>query len=192
MIDAANVAAILLAAGRSARFGAADKLLAPLDGVPLAVHSAHRIAELSPGRTVAICRDASGPLAVELAAFGFEIIVNPHPEQGLSRSLALGIGVVADGPAAAALICLADMPFVGTAHLRALLQRFDPVDAPVIASSSGTAPMPPALFARSLFERLMRMEGDVGARALLAGAALVAASAGDLADIDRPDDLRPA
>ncbi|MBO9694667.1 MAG: nucleotidyltransferase family protein [Sphingopyxis sp.] len=189
MIDARNIAAIMLAAGTSRRFGTGDKLIAPLAGAPLALHAARRISGLAPGRRIAVCSDEGGLLARMLASEGFEIVANPHPERGLSQSLACGIANAARGPAAAALVCLADMPFVSTGHLQNLLARFDPVTAPVVASSNGEAATPPALFDRTLFDRLRAVEGDRGGKALLAGAALVAAAAGELADIDRPDDL---
>jgi molybdenum cofactor cytidylyltransferase len=190
MIEAGKIAAILLAAGTSGRFGAEDKLLAPLAGEALALHAARRIVELAPARRIAVCRDADGLLARQLVALGFDIVANPHSERGLSRSLSCGIGKVAQGSEAAALVCLADMPFVSAAHLRSLLARFDPADAPAVASTDGEATMPPALFDRSLFDALCAAEGDRGGKALLAGALLVRASAGELADIDRPGDLR--
>ncbi|RYD45321.1 MAG: nucleotidyltransferase family protein [Sphingomonadales bacterium] len=189
MVDAANIAAILLAAGTSQRFGTDDKLLASLAGEPLALHAARHIVELAPRRRIAVCRDEHGPLARLLEAHGFEIVANPHPEYGLSRSLSCGIAEAARGPDAAAMVCLADMPFVGAGHLRNLVARFDPVEAPVVASTNGDATMPPALFARALFEKLRAGEGDRGGKALLADAALVHIRADALLDIDRPDDL---
>jgi len=189
MVEAANIAVILLAAGTSQRFGTDDKLLAPLAGEPLALHAARHIALLTPRRRIAVCRDDRGALAQLLAAHGFEIVANPHPEQGLSRSLSCGIAEAAREPDVAAMVCLADMPFVGTGHLRKLIARFDPVAAPVVASTNGDATMPPALFARGLFEKLRSGEGDRGGKALLANAALVHADANELMDIDRPGDL---
>lgn len=189
MIDATNIAAILLAAGTSRRFGADDKLLAPLDGAPLALHAARRIVELAPGRRIAVCRDDHGMLARALAELGFEIVANPYSERGLSQSLSCGIAKAAPGPEAAALICLADMPFVSADHLRSLIVRFDAATAPIVASTNGEAAMPPALFAHSLFETLRDSTGDRGGKALLAGAVLVRARADELADIDRPGDL---
>lgn len=190
MIEAGDIGAVLLAAGRSRRFGGDDKLLAPVAGAPLALHAAARIAELAPGRRIAVCPDSEGALARELAALDFEIVVNADEAAGLSRSLACGIAAAARGSEAAALVMLADMPFVTTAHLRALLARFDPSQAPVVASTDGDTAMPPALFARSLFDPLQAGAGDRGGKALLEGAALVAAAPGELADIDRPEDLR--
>ena len=46
MIAAEHVAAVLLAAGESRRFGAANKLLADLRGQPLVLHIAARLARL--------------------------------------------------------------------------------------------------------------------------------------------------
>ncbi len=189
MIDARNITAILLAAGTSRRFGTGDKLLAPLAGEPLALHAARRIIELAPGRRIAVCRDAGGTLAQQLAELGFGIVANPHPDRGLSRSLACGVAETARCSSAAALVCLADMPFVTSAHLQRLLARFDPGTAPVVASGNGEATMPPALFARAMFDRLREGEGDRGGKALLAGAAIVRADPGELRDIDRPGDL---
>ena len=190
IIEASDIAAILLAAGASRRFGTSDKLAAPLAGEPLALHAARRIVNLAPGYRIAVCPDIDGVLARQLAALGFDIIANPDSDRGLSHSLALGIAAAAEGRAAAALICLADMPFVGIGHLRAILTRFDTATAPVVASTNGTAAMPPALFARAHFDRLRARQGDRGGKALLADAVLVAARADELADIDRPEDLR--
>src|SRR3546814_19889776 len=105
--------------------------------------------ELAPGRRIAVCPDGDGPLARRLAAQGFDIVVNPDEALGLSCSLARGIAEAARGPQAAALICLADMPFVTLGHLPQLLTRFDPGPAPVVASPDGEVPIPPAPFARS-------------------------------------------
>ncbi|WP_147417657.1 nucleotidyltransferase family protein [Sphingomonas cavernae] len=189
MIDAGNIAAILLAAGQSRRFGADDKLLAELDGEPLGLHVARRMVELAAGRLIAVCSSAEGPLAHELGAAGFEIVSNPYPERGLSHSLAKGIKLAAEGGAEAALVCLADMPFVSIGHLRALLAQFDPENTPVVASDRDGTAMPPALFARSVFDRLQQGQGDQGGRALLAAATRAAAGEGELADIDLPEDL---
>lgn len=189
MIEAGDICAILLAAGGSRRFGTDDKLLADVAGEPLALHAAAPLTHLRAGRRIAVCANDSGPLAKRLAAQGLEIVVNPDANLGMSRSLACGIAAAARGPHSAALICLADMPFVPLSHLTELLARFDALHSPIVASTNGEVAMPPALFARSLFDRLQAGEGDRGGKALLADAVLVPADAGHLADIDRPEDI---
>ena len=190
MIQAGKIAAILLAAGQSHRFGQSDKLLADLDGEPLVMHAARRLVELGPARRIAVCGGADDAPAKLLAALGFDIIANPFSERGLSHSLALGITEAAAGPDQAALVCLADMPFVRRAHLETLLAHFDAGLVPVVASARAGVAMPPALFARALFGQLREMEGDRGAREMLAAAQLVEAPAAELADVDVPNDLR--
>ena len=189
MIEAGKVAAILLAAGASKRFGEEDKLLAELDGEPLLDHAARRIVELEPGQKIAVCSSAQGGPAELLRGLGFDIVLNPQPGRGLSSSLVCGIAGAARGPAEAALVCLADMPFVSLDHLQLLLLRFDPQQAPVVASAKEDVAMPPALFARALFDELRQLSGDRGARSLLATAALVPAAATELTDIDLPEHL---
>jgi molybdenum cofactor cytidylyltransferase len=188
MTDPAEVAVLLLAAGQSGRLGS-DKLLAPLDGAPVALHAAKRLAELGTGWKIAVCREAS-PLTRDLGALGFDIVVNPEPSRGLSSSLALGIERADTVGAKAALVALGDMPFVSSAHFAALLAAFDPVTAPIVASDRAGVAMPPAIFDKTVFADLRKGEGDQGARALIRGAALVAADPKELADIDRPEDIR--
>lgn len=189
MIAAERVAAVLLAAGESRRFGAANKLLAELRGLPLVLHIAARLARLGFGARIAICSDDR--VAALLAGAGFHVVPNPAPENGMSQSLALGVGALPEN-ADAALVCLGDMPDVPEAHFDALLARFDPDQAPAVASALAGRPMPPALFARSLFPALRTRTGDRGARDLLAAAVHVPASASWLADIDAPPDLARA
>lgn len=181
MIAPDRIAAVLLAGGGSRRFGSEDKLLAELDGKPLARHAANRLAEIGFGKLIAVTTPGLARLFPE-----FETVINARPEEGQSRSLRLG--VEASGDADAALIALADMPFVSAAHLRALLAAHDELTA---SSLDGTA-MPPALFNRSMFPSLKALQGDSGARSLLAGANLVQASPAELADIDTRDDLSRA
>jgi molybdenum cofactor cytidylyltransferase len=188
MIEASGVAVLLLAAGRSERFGR-DKLLAKLDGVPVLLHAATRLAALETGWRIAVCREDS-PLVEDLTALGFDVIVNPDPARGLSTSLALAAARAEAVGAEAALVALGDMPFVSLGHFRALLSAFDPAAAPVAASGRQGVAMPPAIFGREYFTALQKAKGDRGARDLLVDATRVAADPAELADIDRPEDIR--
>jgi len=189
MIDTRDIVVILLAAGRSQRFGDEDKLLVSLLGRPVVEHVTETILAFGPARLIAVCNVADGPLARLLASKGYEIFINPHPELGMSRSVARGIEEASLGSHAAALICLADMPFITAAHLRAVADRFDPVEAPVVGSTDGDITSPPALFARSLFPTLANANGDRGGRAMLQSATLVTTTSGQLEDIDTPADI---
>ena len=183
--------AILLAAGQSRRFGTDNKFMAELRGVPLAIHAARVLVDVARGRLIAICADCDGPLARRFAALGFETVPNLLPDHGISNSVRLGINAGRSGREQAALLMLADMPFVTSVHLRSMLARFDPGTAPVVASSMDGVAMPTALFDRSRFDELEQLHGDIGGRALLGAAVLVAAAAVELTHIDRPGQLPP-
>jgi molybdenum cofactor cytidylyltransferase len=179
----ADTVLVLLAAGRSLRFGDTDKLAAPLDGMPLAFHIVRTLAPMPFAARIAV---TSGT-ALDFGAQGYAVVGNPDPAAGLSRSLAIGIGAARAAGAAAALVILADMPRVGAAHVARLLTLRGP-DA-LAASTDGARPSPPALFGASHFVTLERLTGDAGARALLGAATLVRAAPGELADVDTPEDL---
>ncbi len=189
MLNRAHVGAILLAAGRSSRFTNGNKLLVEFKGEPLVVQSARRLVALRLGRLVAVCDDAHGEVAKLLDAMAFTILTNPEPCKGLSSSLRIGVAHLQLTAMQAALVYLADMPNVEPAHLMDLIAAFDESSSPVVASSAEGVASPPALFARALFPRLLELQGDQGARAMLAGARLVEARRGTLRDIDRVTDL---
>lgn len=82
-----SVAAVLLAAGRSTRFGREDKLAAPLSGVPLALHAARRLAVLPVAARIVV----AGPAPLDYGGEGFVTVHNARPEAGLGHSIALGV-----------------------------------------------------------------------------------------------------
>lgn len=180
MIAADRVAAILLAAGGSSRFGPADKLHAALDGRPLVTHAAATIAALGFGTAIAVCARETAPLLA-----GFDIVINDAPERGQSHSIRLGVARALARDVDAVLIALGDMPFVTAGHLRGLLAA----KGAIVASSLAGLTMPPALFSRDAAVGLLALYGDTGARALLGNAVTVSGDAATLRDIDRPSDL---
>ena len=184
-----DLAVVLLAAGQSRRFGEHDKLLTLLEGREIVRHVAEAIGVLAPRWKLAVCPSADGALVELLRSMEFEIAVNQCSGEGISTSVVTGIAQAAKTSAAAAMICLGDMPFVTARHLRKLQARFDAETAPAVGSMSNGKRTPPAIFARTLFGQLMKLRGDRGAGSLLAHSPCVAAPARMLVDIDLPSDL---
>src|SRR3546814_4001701 len=120
MIEPEAVALILLAAGRSTRFGVADKLAAPLHGRPLVQHAANTLSPIPFGRHIEVC---SSSLPVAFAALGFDVAWL-RPGEPLSVSLAAGIARAEATACAACLIVLPAMPFVPRSHFSAPLEIF--------------------------------------------------------------------
>lgn len=184
MIEPERVALVLLAAGRSRRFNDGDKLVEHFLDKPLAYHVVTALAHVPFGERIAVVWDTE----LDFAALGYRVVENPDRDSGQAHSLRLGVEAVRDTRCDAALIALADMPRVTAAHVLRLLDGFDGPDA-VIASSDGERPGPPALFGKGVFDQLLGIEGDKGARDLIKRGHHVVTSPNELVDVDTQEDL---
>lgn len=175
---------ILLAAGRSRRFGPRDKLTASLQGEPLALHAIRAASTLPLARRVAVTSGSHFPFA----SYGFTLVANDDPARGLSHSIRLGVDLARQGDCAAVLILLADMPCV-TASLLERLFAASSGRQSIVFSSDNRRTSPPALIGADHFGALGSLTGDQGARSLARQAVHVSASVAELTDVDTPADL---
>ena len=187
MLRPDKIALIVLAAGLSSRFGHGHKLEQDLFGKPVGLHAVETLAPLSFAARIAVI----GPSAPDYARSDYQVVTNPNPAAGMSGSIALGLAAASSARIEAALIILADMPFVTESHVCRILQAYGPQHTIVASLASGRA-MPPALFGRAHFGRLMSLSGDAGARNLLRQAKQVPAPPETLIDIDTPAQLETA
>lgn len=185
-----KLAVVVLAAGLSRRFGNRDKLLAPLDGRPVAAHLARALRGVPRHDAIVVLRDRR--LAGLFAGFQACLVAPARPGQGIS--LAAGIGAARRGGASHVLLVLADMPHVTAPDLRRILRGA--LTHPVMAvGDKPRAAMPPALIPRRLFAQLSRLRGDRGAGPVLRRCPdliLRDLAPAHLHDIDRPADLGTA
>jgi molybdenum cofactor cytidylyltransferase len=189
-----EVAGILLAAGAATRMGR-NKVLLQLGGETLLRRAAR--GALAAGLTpvlVVLGHEAERARA-ELAALGCRAIVNLDYARGINTSLSAGVEAVPPG-AQAAIVLLADMPFVDAGMIRALVARYAETGAPVVASRYGGVTAPPTLYDRSLFPALRGGEGEGRGREVVRRhsdrAAFVAWPPSLLVDLDVSEDLERA
>ena len=163
------VAAVLLAAGSASRMQGRDKLLEPVGGTPLLRVLADRLARSRVDEIVCVLRAEDPDRRAALEGSRARIVGNPRADEGMGTSLAAGI--VALGPEVdAAVIVPADMPEITGEDVDRLIAAFDPEDGRAIiraVSADGTGGHP-VLFGRRFFEALRGLEGDRGAREILA------------------------
>lgn len=186
----ARLFAVVLAAGSSSRFGS-TKQLVTLDDAPL-VRRAVRLAE-------AVC----GPRSVLVAGHEWRAVVeacrplrgfflyNAQHRSGMGGSIACGVSAVMDA-AAAVLLLLADQPLISARHLERLIAAWSVSPEAIAATSFAGTAGPPVIFPRRYFGELRQLQGDRGARAILAGAGGHVTQVrfeNAAVDIDRPEDL---
>ncbi len=195
MQQSPQIAAILLAAGASRRFGDANKLLAAVDGRPLVLRVAEAIEEGGIDRLVVVTGHQADHIAAVVARTGRRITYNERHALGLGTSIACGLKAV-DDDIDGALIVQGDMPALTARQIAALCARFAAAGGkaivhPVLPDGRQGNPV---LWPRRLFTELRKLSGDEGGKRLLAaeGAAVVripALGEGAGIDIDTPHDL---
>ncbi len=184
----AAISAIILAAGRSQRFGR-DKRLELIDAMPMFLLTALKLKAVVADTLVVL-----GPQDMVhqrlLRDHGLDFAACPDARHGMGRSLAYGVAQRPD--ASGWFIMPADMPFIQEATLQSLARasrRYD-LAAPVCGGHRGH----PVWFGRRYYQSLCALVADQGARSILMGAPVAlhqvqVDDTGCLLDIDTPQDL---
>lgn len=192
-VRAEPVAAIVLAAGRSRRFGHRNKLLEPLHGVPLLWHALAAACASQARPVIVVTGHQRGRVLASVAQFGIamrcrsrlRVAFNRDYRRGMAGSLQAGLRALPAG-AAGAVICLGDMPQVTPRLIDRLIAAFQAEDAAVLPQTGGQRGNP-VLLGAQVFPALHKLRGDQGARGILKGRSdvrTVEADAAVLLDID--------
>jgi molybdenum cofactor cytidylyltransferase len=192
-----NVAAIILAAGRSTRMGGPNKLLAEIDGKKLVRIAAEQALASKASEVVVVTGHQAELVEKALEGLKVKFVRNAEFAGGLASSVKAGIAAVPES-ADGAVICLGDMPLIDAHLIDRLIEAFAPdrgnlIAVPVAAGRRGN----PVLWSRRFFKELMTLDGDIGARHLIAKHAEAVAEVpveGNSAflDIDTPQALEAA
>jgi molybdenum cofactor cytidylyltransferase len=186
-----RIAAVILAAGRSTRMGPSNKLLADVGGRPLLRHVAEAAIASRARPVLVVVGHQAAAVKGALAALSVTFVDNPEYAAGLSTSLRAGVRAL---PLASAgvLVLLGDMPQITSVHIDALIAAFAPgvIVVPVHRGMRGN----PVLWPAARFGELLLVEGDAGAKPLLAAhagsiAKVELGSDAIFADIDTPEAL---
>lgn len=184
------IGAVLLAAGSARRFGGA-KLLGDLRGRAVVRWSADALVAAGIPEPVIVVPPGDQDIRAALRGVRARFVVNPEPQRGMGRSLALGVAAVPEGVEWLA-IALADEPGLDPGWIARLAARRGPgiaIVAPTFAGERGH----PVLFHRSVFPELIGLDGDRGARPVVdrdpSRTALVELGIPHPGDVDTPEDL---
>ena len=174
----ADTALILLAAGRSRRFGS-DKLVAAFRGVPLWSWAARAAEEAGFAHRYLVV----GPHSAISPRPGWQVVLNSRADEGMGTSIAAGVAQARRH--SRLVMTLADMPLVEPAHLSLLASGEGPVftqhdDGDVVRLRVSP----------SAYPRLAKLAANEGAGSLeWHDADVIAPGSASLRDIDRQEDL---
>lgn len=180
---------VILAAGPSRRFGAgAQKLTQLLGGRSILGHTLHQ-AVATDWPLCVVLTPALVDLARPWVATRDLVVLDPvEAGRGLGHSIAAG--VAAQGAAAGWLVLPGDMPLVRSASILAVGRAL--AAHPAAYAQHQGRPGYPQAFSAELYSELVGLEGEGGARRLLArypAAAVELDDPGVLVDVDTEADL---
>ncbi len=201
---AQRVAGIVLAAGSSTRMGR-NKLLLELDGEAVVRRAARTAIAAGLDPVVVVTGHEHEAVKARLHDLRVRSVSNTEHAKGTHTSVAAGVSALGASAlnasalgddCAAAVVILADMPFVTASMLRDVVARYRRSHAPLVVSRyGGDVTAPPILYDRSLFGELARMDARCG-RAVVRrhlDSAVMADWPTDAArDLDRPADYERA
>jgi molybdenum cofactor cytidylyltransferase len=159
-----KIAAVILAAGESSRFGSPKQLL-DWHGRPLIWHVAQRAVQAGLSPVIVVCGAQIDQIQQALNGLPVTVIYNPDWQLGQGTSVRVGTGAV---PAqnGGILFLLADQPQIPVTLLRKLVaehaQALHPITAPLVDGQRAN----PVLFDQVTFSDLQNLSGEKGGRKL--------------------------
>jgi molybdenum cofactor cytidylyltransferase len=186
------IAGLLLASGASRRFGS-NKLVARLHGRAVVRWSAEALAGAVDAAYVVVPSQAT-EIGAALHGLPVHLVENREADGGMASSIRAGVAAL-PADAEAVVITLGDQPLIDGGVIRDVVARWrsaPPATRAVIAEYEDGRGHP-ALFGAQLFAKLRALDGDRGARELLASlgesVAVVCAPGVRPADVDTPEEL---
>ncbi len=164
-----DIAIIILAAGASSRMGQPKQLL-NIEGKSLIRHITEIALETECFPITVVLGANKNLIRAELDKMPITIIENPKWEEGMSSSVKMGlIGAYMTSKAIEAVIFLTvDMPYINKELIDIMIQKaFESVDNQIVACKYDGQIGVPVLFKRELFNDLLDLTGEQGAKKVI-------------------------
>jgi molybdenum cofactor cytidylyltransferase len=187
-----TVAGVVLAAGTSTRMGS-NKLFLEINGETIVHRAVRRAIEAGLDPVIVVVGHEADRTREAIDTLRCQPVFNPNFEAGVNSSLRAGIYAASETAAQAAVVILADMPFVTSEMIATLVDEYQQGTAPLVVSDYEGVNAPPVLYDRSLFPELAMSEGQGCGKHVVKRhrdeARSVAWPAAALADLDVPEDV---
>ena len=180
-----NLAVILLAAGRSLRYGG-DKLEAVVEGRTLLERALDIVQGLKATQRVAVVSTAQR--AETARRLGVQPVMNPRPDAGIARSVQLGLDACAGADAYLFMVC--DQPYLQQRSVERLVGAYAAGECSIACLGRGNEPGNPVIFDARYLPELYALTGDAGGKRVVRAhpqaLCIVQAQARELWDLDVP------
>lgn len=163
-----NIGVILLAAGNSTRLGRPKQMLL-YGGLTLLQHSIQVAMESDAYPTIVVLGANGDALKKEIDGMEVHAVENREWQEGMASSIRCGIDAFTqfNRNAEGMILMVCDQPFVTASLLNELITAHRKTGKPIVACGYDNTFGPPVFFHQSLFEELLQLKGDVGARGIV-------------------------
>jgi len=187
-----KIGIIILAAGESKRMGSPKQLLT-VEGQSL-IRRTSEIALATECYPVVLVIGANkSQIAPEVIDLPLTVIDNTMWHEGMSSSIKMGLAglYMTYKEVEAVIILVCDQPYLSASLLERMVSIYREKKPPIVACKYSNQVGVPALFDRTLFDELLNLTGEKGAKAILMShldeAHLITFEAG-IIDLDTPQD----
>lgn len=189
----ARFGAVVLAAGMSSRMGEAKQLLR-LGENTLLGQVLENVRSSRAKDIVLVLGHEAEKIKERISIGNLTVVINESYQQGMGTSLRTGLAALPSG-VDAALIVLADQPFVRAGTLDLLMDHYMRSGAQIVIPTYKGFRGNPVLLDRSVFSEVMSLKGDIGCRAIFGNhlegiVKFPVEDIGILLDMDSKDDLQ--
>lgn len=164
-----RIGIIILAAGASRRMGKPKQLL-KIDNQTLIERGIAITQALAHQETVVVLgAHAESIIPFIVAKPSLNFIINEKWGQGMGTTLKVGLEFLLNRAKdlSAVIVMVCDQPYLSTEKLQELIDKHQETKADIVTTSYNNIKGVPALFSKDLFDRLLSLDKDEGARKII-------------------------
>jgi len=163
----ALISAIVLAAGESKRMGKLQKLLMPLERTTILEQTVDNFIRSEVSEVIVVAGSRAEEINRLMVERPVTVVVNPDFHRGMSTSIIAGLRSIRD-ESRGIMIALADQPFIDSLTINKLIREFGSHDKGIVVPVYRGRRGHPVILSCKYRPELLILEGDVGARQVLA------------------------
>ena len=184
--------AIILAAGASSRMGQPKQLI-KVEGQTLVVKAVNTAKAAGANEVIVVVGPDHELIKNEIKILSVHLAVNASPEKGMGSSIKCGLNFMQNNFSScdSTMILVCDQPLLSSDHLQRMVDERIKTNSPIVASFYQGRNGVPALFHKSIFDQLLKIDDQQGAKRVIEQNSTLVKSIDfpeGAVDLDTPDD----